>query len=98
MVNASVDAMAVADAVDAMSASRVYRVALPKDEIVHELERGRGTQWDPAIVDHTLRLVAAGEITFARDGLELADASPSAAVLRFPSAEARRNRQKRAAQ
>ena len=34
--------MSVADAVDAMSASRVYRAALPQAEIVHELERGRG--------------------------------------------------------
>ena len=87
--------MAVADAVDAMSASRVYRAALPKAEIVSELQRGRGTQWDPAIVDHALRLIGSGEITFERDGLELADSSSGAAVLRFPGPDARRNRRRR---
>jgi hypothetical protein len=87
--------MAVADAVDAMSASRVYRAALPKDEIVTELERGRGTQWDPTIVDHALRLVASGELTFADDGLELDNTSSGAAVLRFPGPAARRNRRRR---
>jgi cyclic di-GMP phosphodiesterase len=84
--------MGVADAVDAMSASRVYREALPEDEIVRELERGRGTQWDPLIVEHALRLVARGEITFSRDGLEVAATRPGAAVLPFPGPTARRKR------
>src|SRR5215510_600071 len=59
--------MAVADAVDAMSASRVYRGALPKSEIVDELEHGRGSQWDPAIVDHALKLIESGTVSFAHD-------------------------------
>ena len=86
--------MSVADAVDAMSASRVYRAALPKVEIVRELEHGRGTQWDPAIVDHALRLIESGAVSFAPDGLEIPESSPGAAVLRFPGPNARRNRRR----
>ena len=86
--------MSVADAVDAMSASRVYRSALPPAEIVHELERGRGTQWDPAIVDRALKLIASGALSFAPDGLEIAESLPGAAVLRFPGPKARRNRRR----
>jgi HD-GYP domain-containing protein (c-di-GMP phosphodiesterase class II) len=86
--------MSVADAVDAMSASRVYRAALPQVEIVRELERGRGTQWDPAILDHALRLIECGAISFTPDGLEIAESSPGAAVLRFPGPNARRNRRR----
>ena len=84
--------MGVADAVEAMSASRVYRRALPREEIVRELERGRGTQWDPTIVDHVLRLVESGAIVLARDGLELGEPTPGAAVLPFPGPKARRHR------
>jgi len=84
--------MGVADAVEAMSASRVYRDALPKDEIVRELERERGTQWDPSIVDHVLRLIESGAISFTRDGLEIAEPPPGAAVLRFPGPKERRRR------
>jgi putative nucleotidyltransferase with HDIG domain len=86
--------MSVADAVDAMSASRVYRAALPQVEVVRELERGRGTQWDPALVDHTLKLIESGAVSFAPDGLEIAESSPGAAVLRFPGPNARRNRRR----
>jgi putative two-component system response regulator len=86
--------MAVADAVDAMSASRVYRQALPESEIVHELERGRGSQWDPAIVDLILELIESGAVSLSRDGLEIPEPSPGGAVLRFPGPRARRARRK----
>ena len=84
--------MAVADAVEAMSACRVYRQALPETEIVRELEHGRGTQWDPAIVDHILKLIESGAISLARDGLQIPEPSSGAAVLRFPGPSARRAR------
>jgi putative two-component system response regulator len=86
--------MSVADAVDAMSATRVYRAALPQVEIVREIERGRGSQWDPALVDHTLKLIESGAVSFAPDGLEIAESSPGAAVLRFPGPKARRTRRR----
>jgi diguanylate cyclase (GGDEF)-like protein len=41
----------VADAYDAMTSNRVYRKHLSKDEVLAELERCRGTQFDPEIVD-----------------------------------------------
>jgi cyclic di-GMP phosphodiesterase len=84
--------MAVADAVEAMSACRVYRQALPDTEIVRELERGRGTQWDPAIVDQILKLIESGAISFSRDGLQATESPPGAAVLRFPGPRERRAR------
>ncbi|MDQ6721719.1 MAG: HD-GYP domain-containing protein [Candidatus Dormibacteraeota bacterium] len=49
--------IAVADSWDAMTSSRPYRVALDPEVALAELFRGRGTQWDPEVVDafaHTL--------------------------------------------
>jgi HD-GYP domain-containing protein (c-di-GMP phosphodiesterase class II) len=43
--------IAVADAFDAMTSDRVYRAALPVDVAFAELAKGRGTQFDPQIVD-----------------------------------------------
>jgi putative nucleotidyltransferase with HDIG domain len=43
--------IAVADAFDAMTSDRVYRAALSMDEALAELRKGRGTQFDPQIVD-----------------------------------------------
>ena len=43
--------IAVADAFDAMTSDRVYRSALPVDVALAELAKGRGTQFDPQIVD-----------------------------------------------
>lgn len=42
---------AVADAFDAMTSNRPYRSALTWDAAVAELHKGRGAQWDPAIID-----------------------------------------------
>jgi putative two-component system response regulator len=79
--------MAVADAVEAMSARRVYREPLTEPAIVRELERGRGTQWDPTIVDLVLRLIETDAISFSAEGLRISQVLPrraAAAVLRFP--------------
>jgi putative nucleotidyltransferase with HDIG domain len=43
--------IAVADAFDAMTSDRVYRAALPVDVALAELAKGRGTQFDPQIVE-----------------------------------------------
>jgi HD-GYP domain-containing protein (c-di-GMP phosphodiesterase class II) len=43
--------IAVADAFDAMTSDRVYRAALSIDVAIAELRKGRGTQFDPQIVD-----------------------------------------------
>lgn len=52
----------VADAYDAMSSDRVYRKALPKAVIREELEKGRGTQFDPLMLDAFMELFDAGEL------------------------------------
>ena len=54
--------LAVADAFDAMTSGRPYRPALTSIEAAVEIERCRGTQFDPDIVDAFLDAVDAGEI------------------------------------
>jgi cyclic di-GMP phosphodiesterase len=81
--------LAVADSVDAMSAHRVYREPLTEPQIVRELEQGRATQWDAAVVDVVLELIESGELSFAADGLRIDLRSPvrpvrAAAVFDFP--------------
>jgi putative two-component system response regulator len=53
--------VAVADAIEAMSAERVYRRALSPDEIVAELLAQRGIAWDPRIVDLALEPIVRKE-------------------------------------
>ena len=48
--------MAVADVVEAMSTHRPYRPALGVDAALAEIERGRGTAFDPVVADACLRL------------------------------------------
>ena len=82
--------IAVADAVEAMSAKRVYREARSEPEIVQELERGRGTQWDPTLVDLVLKLIETDVVSFSAEGLCISQVLPrrgTAAVLRFPGSK-----------
>jgi len=41
----------LADVVDAMTSDRTYRDALPLDVVVEELNKHKGTQFDPQLVD-----------------------------------------------
>lgn len=50
-------ALSVADAYDAMSYHRPYRFALPYSECRAELIRGRGSQFDPTMVDAFLEVL-----------------------------------------
>ena len=52
----------VADAFDAMTANRVYRQKMDFSYVLGEMERGRGTQFDPKCVDILLKLIADGRI------------------------------------
>jgi len=53
--------IAVADAWDAMTSDRPYRAALPESVALAELMRGRGTQWDGAVVDAFAATLPAAE-------------------------------------
>ena len=52
----------VADAFDAMTANRVYRKQMDFGYVLGEMKKGRGTQFDPQIVDIMLRLIDEGKI------------------------------------
>ena len=48
--------MSVADVVEAMASHRPYRPGLGTDKALAEIERGRGTAYDPVVADACLRL------------------------------------------
>ncbi len=53
----------IADAFDAMTANRVYRKHLPFAVVLQELHKGRGTQFDPDILDVFLGIIDDGLIS-----------------------------------
>jgi anti-anti-sigma factor len=54
--------VAVADAFDAMTTDRRYRGAKSKEAALAEIERSRGAQFDPAIVNAFVALVESGRL------------------------------------
>jgi putative two-component system response regulator len=68
--------VAVADSVEAMTSRQLYRKPLEAVEIIAELQKHRGKQWDPAVVDIVLRLIASGELVLAQGGLRLLELAP----------------------
>ena len=52
----------VADSLDAMNSNRCYRSRLTKEIILDELIKNKGKQFDPAIVEHVLKLIKQGVI------------------------------------
>ena len=49
--------IAVADTYDAMPSSRSYRDVLPQAVVRAEIEKGKGTQFDPAFADIMLQMI-----------------------------------------
>jgi response regulator RpfG family c-di-GMP phosphodiesterase len=49
--------IAVADAYDAMASDRSYRKLLPQDVVREEIQKGRGSQFDPKIADIMLEIM-----------------------------------------
>ncbi|MBO5259762.1 MAG: two-component system response regulator, partial [Agathobacter sp.] len=47
----------VADAYDAMTSKRSYRDVLSQEIVLSELEKGKGTQFDPDIADIMIEIV-----------------------------------------
>jgi diguanylate cyclase (GGDEF)-like protein len=52
----------VADALEAMTSSRVYRPGMAVERALDELERGAGVQFDPDVAATLIALVRAGEL------------------------------------
>ncbi len=52
----------VCDAVSAMANERVYQGALTSGEIIMELDRGKGKQFNPLIADEMIRFIAEGKL------------------------------------
>ncbi len=47
----------VADAYDAMTSKRSYRGILPQEVVLSEIQKGRGTQFDPKVADIMMQLI-----------------------------------------
>ncbi|MCX6372441.1 MAG: diguanylate cyclase [Actinobacteria bacterium] len=71
-------AMAVVDAYDAMSCRRPYKSALTYPECVAELQRCRGTQFDPLMVDAFMEVL--GELALRRAQAENVAAQAAARI------------------
>ncbi len=54
--------LSVADVYDAVSSDRAYRKKMEKNEIIKIIKEGRGTQFDPDVVDAFLKLYDEGVI------------------------------------
>lgn len=54
--------LAVCDSYDAITSKRSYKVALSKEYAIAELERNKGTQFDPVLVDAFIKLIEEGKI------------------------------------
>ena len=52
--------ISIADTFDAMNSDRIYRRALPGDIIIKELEKGKGSQFDPDLAEVFLKLYREG--------------------------------------
>jgi len=61
--------VAAADAWDAMTSDRPYRIGLPQDEALSRLRAGAGSQWDAAVVDALLHLIEQGAYERIADDL-----------------------------
>jgi len=49
--------IAVADAYDAMTSNRSYRGSMPQEKVRAEIEKGRGTQFDPKFADIMVTMI-----------------------------------------
>jgi len=54
--------LAVADAFEAMTAGRYYRARMSVERAAEELRKGKGTQFDPKVVDALLKRIERGEV------------------------------------
>lgn len=62
--------LAAADALEAMTSSRSYRLALSVEEALEELRRHADTQFDPIVVARLVDLVESGELRIGEEARE----------------------------
>lgn len=70
----------VADAFDAMTANRVYRKQMDLGYVINEMEKGRGTQFDPESDDIMLKFLRDGTIDLKKLYPGMSDASDNTAT------------------
>ena len=73
--------IAVADAYDAMTSNRVYRRHLDAERVLAELEKGRGSQFDPAICDALLKMIREKRITVISEVEESKEVKQASKIL-----------------
>ncbi len=56
--------LAIADAFDAMTSNRPYRMALTQEEAFRELRNGAGTQFDPELAEAFIAMIKRGGLTY----------------------------------
>jgi hypothetical protein len=56
--------LAIADAFDAMTSNRPYRMALTQEEAFRELRNGAGTQFDPELAEAFIAMIKRGTLTY----------------------------------
>jgi HD-GYP domain-containing protein (c-di-GMP phosphodiesterase class II) len=56
--------LAIADAFDAMTSNRPYRMALTQEEAFRELRNGAGAQFDPELVEAFISMIKRGGLTY----------------------------------
>lgn len=70
--------LAGVDALESMTTTRYYRVAMPIPQALAELERGRGTQFDPQVIDALLACLRAGDLRpLSADGAPVGVSEPA---------------------
>ena len=64
----------VADCYDAMTSNRVYRKRLSDEDVIAEIKRCAGTQFDPAIAEIFVKMIERGDFKAATiDGMEASE-------------------------
>jgi len=72
--------LTVADTFDAMTSRRPYRAGLTEEAAIAEIERNRGTQFDPVIVDALLAAHRKGKLIAILDPNQVVEPSPAELV------------------
>jgi hypothetical protein len=67
----------IADTIDAMTTDRPYRKRLPLEVVIAELQKCKGTQFDPELVEVVITSVAVRRLIGGSVGIAMADVGPS---------------------